>query len=81
MITITEMDVMDTMIVAELSDGRTIIAGLLNPRTDNSGVAVFNARGKRARIGDVHSGSDMQKALGETMKLLNNLTNTPGTCS
>lgn len=71
MITILELDVMDTMAVAELSNGQTLVAGLLNPRFNASGVAVFNARGKRARVGDVHPGSDMQGALDAAVAFLN----------
>lgn len=71
MITIVELDVMDTMAIAELSNGRTLVAGLLNTRFNNAGVAVFNGRGKRARIGDVHPGSDMRAALKAAVEFLN----------
>jgi hypothetical protein len=70
-ITIIELDTMDTMAVAELSNGQTLVASLLNPRFNDSGVAVFNARGKRARIGAVHPGSDMRGALQAAVKFLN----------
>jgi hypothetical protein len=71
MITITEITVMDTLATADLSNGQTLIAGLLNPRVNNTGVAVFNARGKRARIGDIHPGTDMTAALRAAVAFLN----------
>jgi hypothetical protein len=74
MITITEITIMDTLATADLSNGQTLIAGLLNPRVNNSGVAVFNARGKRARIGDIHPGVDMTAALRAAVAFLNTHT-------
>jgi hypothetical protein len=72
MITITEIDIIgDTIATADLSNGQTLVAGRLNPQFNNGGVAVFNGRGKRARIGDIHPGSDMTAALTAAVAFLN----------
>ena len=72
MITIPDIDTIgDTLPSAELSNGRDLVAGILNPGTPHATVTVFNARGKRATIGNPQPGTDMIAALHAAVDTLN----------